>query len=69
MTKVKKTLSRETDGRVREQGKMRAIIVSLEPGGLIGFRAKGTRRTYHLAVEGCFDLAVKKQVSMQKGRR
>jgi hypothetical protein len=69
MTKATKPVSRETDGHIREQGKLRPIIVSIEPGGIISFRAKGCRRSYAMTVEGCYDLAVKKSLDQERAMK
>jgi hypothetical protein len=66
MTKVKKPVYRETVGGILERGKVRPVIVSVEPPNIIGFRLKGMRTTYHLTAEGCFLQAVKAKVSADK---
>jgi hypothetical protein len=65
-TKCKKPVYRETDGGILERGKTRAVIVSIEPGGILGFRLKGMHQTYRLTAEGCFMAAVKAQVAVEK---
>lgn len=55
MTKVgSKTWTRETDSPVFEAGTFRNVIVCLAPGGVIGFRLKGTRRRYDLTAASCY---------------
>jgi len=66
MTKVKKAVYRETAGGIFSQGKKRPVIVSLEPPNVIGFRLKGTRRTYTLTAEGCFMQALKAHLAAEK---
>lgn len=58
MTELKRPLSRETRAHRHEQGKTRAIIVTLD-GRMIGFRLKLTRTTYWLDVEGEYCRAVR----------
>jgi len=58
-TALKKPVRRESAGLIREAGKLRQIIVSMEPPYLLGFRAKGCRKTYYLTAETCYQLAVK----------
>lgn len=65
-TKVSKPVYRETRGSVYDGGKERPIIVSIEPGGVIGFRLKGKRQTYRLTVEFCFMSALKSQLIADK---
>jgi hypothetical protein len=62
MTTTKKPISRETIAQVRELGKTRPIVLTIETNGTVGFRAKGTRTTYWLSVESLYDLAVKRAV-------
>lgn len=57
--KIQREATRTTDGRS-------SIIISLEPGDVIGFRAKRTRRTYRLPVSFCYRLAVESYVREQK---
>lgn len=66
MTKVKKKLCRETHGGVFSQGKIRPVIVSLEPPNVIGFRLKGTHRTYYLTAEGLYIKAVQATLAAEK---
>jgi len=44
---------------VREAGQMRPVVISLEPPYVLGFRAKGCRKTYKLTADVCYWLAVK----------
>lgn len=62
VTDLKKTVRRLSSGLIREAGKIRQIVVSLEPPCLLGFRAKGCRKTYYLTAEVCYSLAVKVHV-------
>ena len=66
MTRVKKKWSRETDSSVFEKGKNRRVIVILEPGGVIGFRLKGTRKTYNLTAAKCHMMALKASIFLEK---
>lgn len=54
MTKLSRQVRRECC-RTADRG--RPIIVSLEPGDVLGFRAKGTRTTYRLPVHHCYLMA------------
>jgi len=58
MTPITKTVKRRTIGQHRG----RRVVISLEPGDLIGFRAERTRRTFYVTAAACFDLAVRQQV-------
>lgn len=62
MTKLNKPISRETYDTLFEAGKNRPVIVSVEPPNLIGFRLKGTRRTYYLTAEKLYWLALQTEL-------
>ncbi len=66
MTRVKKKWSRETDCSVFERGRKRQVIVTLEPGGVIGFRLKGTRKTYCLTTARCHMMALSASIMQEK---
>lgn len=65
-TQCKKPVHRETSGGILERGKVRPVIVSIEPPNIIGFRLKGMRTTYYLTAEGCFMQAVKAKIAHDK---
>lgn len=69
MTKLKKPVRRVSDEWVREQGKLRPIVVSVYPGDVIGFRLLGTRREERTTVRACRDLAIKLRVRAEKRER
>ena len=58
-TRVGRTVKRETQGPgVFERSIERNVIVSVEYPNLVGFRLKGTRRTYQITAEDGFLYAV-----------
>ena len=59
MTDLNRTVKRLSAGMVREAGKLWPVVISLEPPCVLGFRAKGCRRTYKLIANACYWLAVK----------
>jgi len=65
-TKCKKPVYRETAGGVLERGKIRPVIVSIEPPNIVGVRLKGMRTTYYLTSEAIFMQAVKAKVAHTK---
>ena len=56
MTALQRLVKREAQ-RSHDHG--RPIIVSLEPGDLIGFRLKGTRTAYRTTILACYSLAAR----------
>ncbi len=69
MTKLKRTVSRETHGTIYSQGKHRSVVVSIEPPNVLGFRLKGTRTTYYLTSDGCYLAAVQATLAAEKRDR
>ncbi len=53
----------------------RRIVVTLEPGDIIGFRAERTRRTWYTTLGACMDMAIRQTViaerrdKKQRGKR
>jgi len=66
MTKLTKPVRRITTATVREAGKMRPVIVTLEPPYSIAFRAKGCRTSYKLIADACYWLAIKAEQQSKK---
>jgi len=66
MTSLKKPVRRESHRSIREAGKERPIIISIEPPGIVKLRAKGCRKSYSLPAEVCYVLAVKAHVAAEK---
>lgn len=64
--KGKRKIEIETEATVFERSVQRHVIVSVEPSGLVGFRLKGTRRTYHLPADAGYCVALKADVSAQQ---
>ena len=65
MTMLKRKLTRETSATIFEQGRHRAVMVSLEPPCLIGLRLKGTRRTFYLSADKAYLAAVKAHIAVE----
>lgn len=58
MTILRKTVKRTCErSTVFERGKHRPLVVSLEPNGTIGLRAKGCRTTYFLPMKRAWRMA------------
>jgi hypothetical protein len=58
MTELNRPVRRVSLGKRREKSAWRALILSLEPGDLIGIRLQGTRQTFRLGAESVYELAV-----------
>lgn len=59
MTDLTRPVHRTTSAHRHEQGKQRAIIVSLLPPAHIGLRLAGTRQTFWLDAEVAYEVAVR----------
>ena len=69
MTDLKKPVSRVSQGKVFEAGKLRPIVVTLEPPCLLKFRPKGCKKSYSLTTADCYSLAVKADVAAKKAAK
>jgi hypothetical protein len=66
MTRLSKKIERKTSATVFDRGKRREVIVTFEPPDLLGFRLKGTRRTYYLTPDGCYSVAVERALRNER---
>lgn len=67
MIGVTRPLARISTAAVHSAGRTRAIVVELmPPGEVVGFRLKGTRRTYWLPISWCYREALKAEVVRQR---
>lgn len=62
---LRKPVKRKTEETRRDRGKFRPYIITLFPGGLIGFRLQGTRTTEHLPVAYAYEQAVRLRVAKE----
>lgn len=65
-TTLRKPVTRITNGKVQEAGKLREVIVILRPPNVIGFRAKGCQKEYQLTAESCYWMAMKAEHMYKK---
>jgi hypothetical protein len=65
MTDLNKPVRRR--GRLPYRG--RRIIVTLEPGDMLGFRLERTRRTEYLTLAGCYERAVLIRVAHERAEK
>lgn len=47
----------------------RRIVVSIEPGDVIGFRHERTRRTFYTTLAACMDMAVRAAVMADRAAK
>lgn len=64
MTQLKAKVTRSLAGLLR-----RNLIVTLYPGGVLGFRESRSRKEYTLPVVTCYRLAVEAEFRGRKGAR
>jgi hypothetical protein len=72
-TKLKKPITREVEDWCRKglfglggRSDSKPLMVALEPGAIISFRLKGTRRTYDIDIESVYNLAVRRAFVREK---
>lgn len=68
MTDLLKAVKRVTRGERYSRGKHRRLVVSLEPGDVIGVRLQGTRQTYRLSIEAVYERAIVAHVNRVERR-
>lgn len=66
MTKLHKPVTRHTDNAIRDGAKLRNLVITLYPGGVIGLRPEKTRREELLSVEAAYSLAIKQRVARER---
>ncbi|HLM57794.1 MAG TPA: hypothetical protein VK422_16940 [Pyrinomonadaceae bacterium] len=65
--KSTRKVERETSATFFERSQYRPVVVTIDPErGLVGFRLKGTRRTYELNAGTLYRLAVTADVESQE---
>jgi hypothetical protein len=65
MTPTTKPVVRESSERLDR----RNVVVIVGPGNLIGFRLKGTRRTFETTIAACAHLAMKQWAVAERARK
>lgn len=66
MTDTNKPVRRRTEALVREQGKLRRVIVTIYPSMVLGLRLEKTRREEYLTIHAAYGLAVKARVAQER---
>lgn len=66
MTDLTKPVRRRAPNTIRDGGKVRRLVVTLLPGGTVGLRPEGTRRTEYVSLDACYALAVRQRVIAEK---
>lgn len=66
MTSLKRRIKRETSAKIFERSTYRSVIVTLDPPCRIGFRLKGTRRTFWLDADTCYAVAAAAELDRQQ---
>lgn len=70
MTHVTRKVQRISPAAVYSQGRLRSVIICVEPpGDLVGFRLKGTRRTWTLPVSWCYLEACRATLAREKAEK
>jgi hypothetical protein len=69
MTDLLKSVKRRTNSTVRDEGKVRRLVITLYPGGVIGLRPEKTRREELLSVEAACATAVKIRVAQERTQK
>ena len=65
MTPLNRPLARRSIGTHRG----RRLVVILEPGDVIGFRAERTRKVFYTTLAACADMAMRQQVMAERASK
>lgn len=66
MTALTRPVTRRSEAIVRDGGKRRALIVTLNANDTLTLRPHGTRRPETITFEACYGLAVKQRVAQER---
>lgn len=66
MTDLHKPVKRRSHEFRRDRGRLKRIVVTLYPAGMIGLRLERTRREEVLPLTAAYDVAVKMRVQHEK---
>lgn len=69
MTELHKPVTRATGAIVRDRGRYRQLIATLQPPNVLRLRAKGCRQTYSITLQACYVLAVRAEVEDQRKQK
>jgi hypothetical protein len=72
MTPLTRKVTRRSSETYRDRSKLRRIVVTLYPSGMIGLRLEKTRQEETLSLSAAYEMAVRARVAferVQKGRR
>lgn len=65
-TKLTKPVARDSNELIRDRGKMRSLIITVYPNGMIGLRMKGCRTEETISMRSCYDSAIKQRVMAER---
>lgn len=68
-TRLTKPVSRVSNETVRDTGKFRQLVITIDPAGLIELRPQGTRRAETYPIEALYYLALKTRVNAERAAK
>jgi hypothetical protein len=69
MTDLNRPIRRRTASTCRERGRLRRIVATLYPSGVLGLRPERCRREETITLESCYSIAVKQRVAAERAAR
>ena len=69
MTNLDKPVTRKSHVIVRDRGKVRQLVVTINPNGTLGLRPLGTRKAEIITLDSCYSLAVKQRVAKERAEK
>lgn len=69
MTTIKSPVRRKSDAVVRDQGKLRRLVITIYPNDTIGVRPEKTRREEIVSIEAVYSLGVKQRLASERATK
>ncbi len=69
MTDATKPVKRRTDALVRDDGKLRRLVVTIYCNGTLGVRPEKTRREEIVSIAAIYSLGVKQRVAQERAEK
>jgi hypothetical protein len=69
MTPLTRKVTRRSSETYRDRSKMRRIVVTLYPSGVIGLRLEKTRQEETLSLSAAYEMAVRARVAFERAQK
>ena len=69
MTPLTRKVTRRSSETYRDRSKLRRIVVTLYPSGVIGLRLEKTRQEESLSLSAAYEMAVRARVAFERAQK